>query len=68
MVRPPNILAAESARPVIYMATSTPRTDGEDTESQSTREGSVATDDSVRRRAASLAYADALLGRINPHS
>jgi hypothetical protein len=49
VVRPPGhgILAAEMARPIISTAPSTPRTDGEDTEFQSTHEGSVATDDSV---------------------
>jgi hypothetical protein len=47
VVRPPSILAAELARPVSPTASSAPATDGEDTNSHSTHEGSVATDDSV---------------------
>jgi hypothetical protein len=71
-VRPPSILAADLARPIIPTAPSTPRTDGEGTESHSTHEGSVATDDSVSHRQRLclllMPMADALLGRINSHS
>jgi hypothetical protein len=46
-----------------------PRTDGDDMETESTREGSVVTDDSVRyQHATSFARPDSLLGRINSHS